>query len=368
MARQDLIRARVAKLGANFDRYVQVYDQRAPFTGERLAAHRDCIALRQRAGTVRAAIDNEEYRASLRRTLYAWGIGRRASHLVSEDAFAAALHAALPSLEALESLQIDATDLPADLAERLWLLIETLGVVENQAKVVAGTKTLHHLLPDLVPPMDREWTGTFFQFHLPEWQDPRSQRRIFQLAYNHFVDVARQVQPEQYVTGIRWRTSRSKVLDNALIGFCQSELGDQPWGAAEATNEVSFEVVGYPPAKNEALSMLGSGHSHAPRVRSLLAAAQQACATHGFAPIDEGTVGLSVVLRCPTGRNPADATNYLGGIADVLENKAHRGSLDHLGDLAAVWLYLNDRQIKDVTYREVEAEEPGYTVTVRQLS
>jgi hypothetical protein len=27
--------------------------------------------------------------------------------------------------------------------------------------VVGGTKTLHHLLPDLVPPMDRRWTGAF---------------------------------------------------------------------------------------------------------------------------------------------------------------------------------------------------------------
>jgi hypothetical protein len=132
--------------------------------------------------------------------------------------------------------------------------------------------------------------------------------------------------------------------------------------------QVSFEVPGYPPAKNEALSMLGTHHSHAQRVRLLLAAAQQARAEHGFAPVDEGPVALSVVLRSPAGRNPADATSYLGGIADVLENKAHRGSLGHLGALATVWLYLNDRQIKDVTYREVEAEEPSYTVTVRGLS
>ena len=67
--------------------------------------------------------------------------------------------------------------------------------------------------------MDRAYTGKFFQFHLPEWQDARGQHRIFTLAYNQFVNVARQVRPQQYVTNERWRTSRTKILDNALIGF-----------------------------------------------------------------------------------------------------------------------------------------------------
>jgi hypothetical protein len=38
-----------------------------------------------------------------------------------------------------------------------------------------------------------------------------------------------------------------------------------------------------------------------------------------------------------------------------------------LGDLAAVWLYSNDRQIKQVSYRETEASHPSYTVTLRAL-
>ncbi len=138
------------------------------------------------------------------------------------DAFAAALHAALPRLEPLEFLTIDASDLPGDVTETLAQLIGSLGVVANKAKLVAGTKTLHHLLPDLVPPMDRAYTGLFFQFHLPEWQDARSQRRICELAYSHFASVAQQVCPQRYVTGTGWRTTRTKIIDNALIGFCKA--------------------------------------------------------------------------------------------------------------------------------------------------
>jgi hypothetical protein len=52
----------------------------------------------------------------------------------------------------------------------------------------------------------------------------------------------------------------------------------------------------------------------------------------------------------------------------VLEDKSHRGPLEHLGALAAVRLYRNDRQIKQVAYREDESAQVGYTVTVRPLS
>ncbi len=47
-------------------------------------------------------------------------------------------------------------------------------------------------------------------------------------------------------------------------------------------------------------------------------------------------------------------------------NRHYRSSIDHLGDLTAVWLYRDDKQIKQITYRE-EPGECSYTVTVRAL-
>jgi hypothetical protein len=135
----------------------------------------------------------------------------------------------------------------------------------------------------------------------------------------------------------------------------------------DTVREITFTVVGYPPGKNEAKSMLGDGHSHASRVRLLLDAARSASQAQGFVPIETGRVGLDVVVNATTEEPTWDATNYLGGIADVLEHKAHRGPLEHLGELAAVWLYRNDRQIKQLSYRETAATEARYTVTVRRL-
>lgn len=142
-------------------------------------------------------------------------------------------------------------------------------------------------------------------------------------------------------------------------------VNHEPVGAGVAATSIRFEVSGLPPLKNEALSVFNAKHGQADRIRTLLLAAQRACREHGFAPIETGGVALDVVTRSPGG----DATNILGGIADVLENKpirAHRAAIDHLGDLAGVWLYQDDKQIKQVTYRE-EPGESSYTVTVSAL-
>jgi hypothetical protein len=56
--------------------------------------------------------------------------------------------------------------------------------------------------------------------------------------------------------------------------------------------EISFTVEGFPPAKNEALSMLGERHSHRPRVLLLLQAAQQALERSGC-PLFQDPIGLS---------------------------------------------------------------------------
>lgn len=129
-------------------------------------------------------------------------------------------------------------------------------------------------------------------------------------------------------------------------------------------SEVRFTVAGLPPAKSEAKSMLAQRHPHEPRVRALLAAARDTVPSDtGVPALGSSTVGLEVTATSPAAPD-SDATNYLGGIADVLESKQHRGALPHLGDLAAVALYDNDRQIQEVHYRHQLGSPTSYAVRV----
>lgn len=129
----------------------------------------------------------------------------------------------------------------------------------------------------------------------------------------------------------------------------------------DARDELCFDVSGWPPAKNEAKSMLSAGHLYVDRVVQLLQAARDAIGVPARPHFGDEPLGLEVTVVSPS-QPPSDATNYLGGIGDVLEAKTRRGALEHLQELAAVALYDNDRQIQEVRYSWQAGPGPRYIV------
>jgi hypothetical protein len=43
-----------------------------------------------------------------------------------------------------------------------WQVIAAIKVSTSRTQIVAGSKMLHHLLPELIPPIDRQYTSSFF--------------------------------------------------------------------------------------------------------------------------------------------------------------------------------------------------------------
>ncbi len=216
------LRARIDGLIRDFDPCVVNYDEHPPFTRlVQYELHRRTIDSRRRLGTVASAVHDRPFTRDLRDTLAAWGLNQRASHLLEQPDFNRSLRAHVSDMAALEHRQLE--QVPGDqveaVAAQVYDLISAMDVVMSAARVVAGTKALHHLLPDLVPPMDRAWTGSFLG-----WAplDPQNQQRpIFMEAFAVFAEVARATKPSRLIGGERWRTSPTKVLDNAVIGFCR---------------------------------------------------------------------------------------------------------------------------------------------------
>jgi hypothetical protein len=139
----------------------------------------------------------------------------------------------------------------------------------------------------------------------------------------------------------------------------------------ESMTALEIHVRGLPPAKSQR-SVFGVRSSHHGRALTLLEEAHRVKSALAFRGFGTSHLCLEVELRAPAGQQPGDATNYLGGIADVLEVKKRRerasGPLRHLGYRKEVGLYDNDSQIKEVRYREVESDEKSYTVMLRALN
>lgn len=138
-------------------------------------------------------------------------------------------------------------------------------------------------------------------------------------------------------------------------------------------DEFAIRVQGRPPPKSEALSIFAVGGRYEKRVRDLLEAARDEMRSRDFAGFGDARLRMEVEVHTGPGEPPWDATNYLGGITDVLEGKdkrrkAHPGSVDHLGELAEFGLYDDDRQIKEISYKEVEGPIAAYRVMLTRLA
>ncbi len=113
--------------------------------------------------------------------------------------------------------------------------------------------------------------------------------------------------------------------------------------------------------------MFNPTHGSASRVRTLLEAAQAALPGSNWQPPEARHVGLELVVAEPSGKpagmnDRADATNFLGGVADALQARRVNADLSHLETLAEVMLYQDDRQIREVRYREESGGGPCYRV------
>lgn len=220
--REDMVAEHVRRLISGFDTYVAAYDRLDPFrrTGQ-LSSHVHTLKVRGELGSAAVALADGRFLARLHETLLKWGIGRRSSRLVPLAEFGRALRDREADIVALDGERIDDPNLSmGDTARVVWDLIASLGIVENDAPLVAGTKALHHILPDLVSPMDRQYTRPFFGWYSQQFQ--YQQRRAFEEAFHQFWKIAVRVEPERLM-GTGWRTARSKILDNAVVGFCLEE-------------------------------------------------------------------------------------------------------------------------------------------------
>jgi hypothetical protein len=212
---------RVELLIKDFERYLSAFNAEPAFkrTGQ-LENHVATIVKRRELGTATVAVRNTAFLKLLYQTLNSWGIGQRGSKLLKFDDFVQAVRRCESAIASLEICRLDDSALERPSPDRLWNLVDSLAIVENEAKLVPCTKTLHHILPELFVPIDRAFTRVFFGWPGQEFQ--YQQKRVFYKAYEQFAKIANGANPAQFI-GSGWKTSLTKNIDNAVIGFCRVE-------------------------------------------------------------------------------------------------------------------------------------------------
>jgi hypothetical protein len=222
------IAERVSKLCGSFAKSLARFEAAGLFTGPSLYFHHKAVARRLAVADVSDLLGDEQFFDFLYATLTAWGMHRMGTgntKLRDLNSIRASFESQADAIRAHDGRTMGVgpeSEVP-QVARAIWRIVESLKVSVAEARIVANSKALHHLLPNLVPPIDREYTFRFFygrnNLSIEEGQ-------AFEEMYVELDRIARSNLPaiSGYI-GHGWHTGHAKVVDNAIVGFMLNKGG-----------------------------------------------------------------------------------------------------------------------------------------------
>lgn len=212
--------------------FIGSYDQFMAFGGPCVYFHRECL----RAG--RTAFLSPHHLELLYATLTAWGMhrpGPTGAKLTPWEQFSLSIHRSGPAITHLRLLRMArmSEEDYSNAMNALGPVYEALELTESGATLVANSKALYHLLPDLVPPIDRQHTIRFFTQTPGRWRNAkgswstitlptglRAQFELFRRTCAGIKRLADNVKPSLLEAQERGgEVSVPKALDNAIVNY-----------------------------------------------------------------------------------------------------------------------------------------------------
>jgi hypothetical protein len=222
---------RVQSLIEHFSEYVDLFYQKNLFTGPSVYFHNKTLEILKGYDQAILVLNDEKFFDYLYATLTAWGLHRMGpgpTKLIDIRDLMDSIQDQKKEIQFLQSLNID--EIPDQnvplITSRIWALISNIRVSEAKTKIVAGSKALHHILPQLIPPIDREYTLMFFYGHKTL---NRGDEIAFKEMYPYFYQISKACKNEiQAFIGMgNMNTSKTKIIDNAIVGYVLTEIKSQ---------------------------------------------------------------------------------------------------------------------------------------------
>lgn len=224
--RVDQRRPILESLVGDFSRFVQGFDANRQFGGPSVYFHAKTIEALARHPTAVDALGDDVFFDHLYATLASWGLHRMGpgnAKLGDLAELKASFREQAPNIERVQQLRIERLD-PGKVgavAEAAWKIMANLRVGIGQTLLVANSKALHHLLPALIPPIDRNYTLRFFvgRPYIYRGRDADYFRVLYPLFQEIAVRCASKIHGFIAKPSGGMNTSVTKVIDNAILGF-----------------------------------------------------------------------------------------------------------------------------------------------------
>jgi hypothetical protein len=163
-------------------------------------------------------------------TLSSWGMhrmGATKTKMTEFSQFRSAILDLRPQLEELKFARLeDFSSEPKELLDHISKLCFKLKVSISDSKIVGNSKALAHILPNIVPPVDRQYTIRFFSEKLNNFKG-QSEEQDF---YNHILRRCYQFvhilnSDDSVVLDKCFNTSLPKIFDNLIMLSLKKENG-----------------------------------------------------------------------------------------------------------------------------------------------
>lgn len=155
-------------------------------------------------------------------TLASWGMhrmGKTNTKMVSFVDFKLSIESIKEELVKLKSLRLE--DIKADRSiffELVQDLCFSLKVSKSNSKVVGNSKALAHILPDLVPPVDRQYSIRFFAERLTDFKDDFEEKEFYRHILNKCFELVQILKDDSMIIiNETFNTSLPKIFDNLLM-------------------------------------------------------------------------------------------------------------------------------------------------------
>lgn len=222
----ERVEHRIREVCDNFESYLREFDRLHPFTGPSVYFHIKTIERLNSLGLSKA-LEDKLFLEYLYATLASWGMhrmGPKGAKLVEFTDFTKTLQAQKSKILNLQGIHL--TKLPEkelkDVMNRLWKILSTLRISSTGTQLIAGTKTLHHLLPNLMPPIDVQHTLKFvFNYNPTYLSEEQKFKRVYPILWKIGSKNRRTIL--QWI-GKGFHTSETKVIDNAIVGYVKVKM------------------------------------------------------------------------------------------------------------------------------------------------
>ena len=120
----------------------------------------------------------------------------------------------------IEKINADKID---SIIDDLTELCFSINATTSNSYLVSGSKTLAHILPHLVCPMDREYTCKFFKVYLNSKSEQTFFKKVIKEMWRFYQDT-NNVQSLSPILGTPFNESYPKIFDNLIIEYQKVNL------------------------------------------------------------------------------------------------------------------------------------------------